>query len=170
MMITEYPQFVTITCLDWKMLLRPDRHKKIVLDSLQFLVRQNRIRLFAFALMDNHMHFIWQMGVGMRPDFVQRDFLRFTGQQIKFSLMKDQPEWLVEFRVNASDRYYQFWERNSLSIELRSHKFFLQKFNYLHENPVKAGLVRVPEDYLFSSAKFYHTGVDNWGFLTHYFD
>jgi hypothetical protein len=77
---------------------------------------------------------------------------------------------LKHFRVNASDREYQFWERNALSVELRTHEVFLQKLKYIHLNPVRAGLCVLPAQYKYSSAWFYETGIDNWGFLTHYRD
>ena len=38
---------------------------------------------------------------------------------------------------------------------------------YLHWNTVKAELYKLPEEYKYSSALFYETGIDNWGFLTH---
>jgi len=71
--------------------------------------------------------------------------------------------------VNAKDRQYQFWKRNPLTVEIWSEKGLKQK-KYLHENPVKAGLCRFPEEYKYSSALFYKTGIDNWGFLIHYRD
>ena len=74
---------------------------------------------------------------------------------------------MEQFKVNVKDRSYQFWERNSLSVELRSSKVFMQKLEYIHYNPVKAGLCINPEDYYYSSAKFYATGVDDFGMLTH---
>jgi hypothetical protein len=36
-----------------------------------------------------------------------------------------------------------------------SNKFFFQKLNYIHNNPVAAGLVLKPEDYYYSSARNY---------------
>jgi hypothetical protein len=51
------------------------------------------------------------------------------------------------FRVNAADREYQIWERNPLSIELFIDQAYLQKIDYLHYNPVEAGLCERPEDY-----------------------
>jgi hypothetical protein len=36
--------------------------------------------------------------------------------------------------------------------------FMKQKTDYIHLNPCKAGLVKLPEDYLHSSAKYYYTG------------
>jgi hypothetical protein len=45
---------------------------------------------------------------------------------------------------------------------------FDQKLEYIHYNPVKAGLCIYPEEYHYSSAKFYHTGIDDFKMLTHY--
>ncbi len=58
--------------------------------------------------------------------------------------------------------------RESLSIELSAESFLLQKLNYMHNNPVVAGLVKHPEDYKYSSAHFYHTGHDMFNLLSHY--
>lgn len=74
---------------------------------------------------------------------------------------------LAELLVNAKDRKYQFWERNPLTVEIWSEKVLLQKLKYMHENPVRAGICGYPEQYKYSSALFYHIGIDNWGFLTH---
>ena len=74
--------------------------------------------------------------------------------------------------MNAKDRRYQFWERNSLSIDLYTYEMFIQKMEYIHNNPLqeKWQLCEHPEDYQYSSARFYETGIDNWGFLTHFQD
>jgi putative transposase len=168
--ITEYPQFFTATNLEWKMLLKPDKYKDIVIDSLRFLVEAKRIRLYAFVIMSNHLHLIWQMQADVQPANVQRDFLKFTGQQIKTDLVRYHPAILAQFRVNAKDRTYQFWERNALSVDLWTEKVFRQKLVYIHMNPVKAGICLLPQDYKYSSALFYETGIDNWGFLTHIAD
>jgi len=63
---------------------------------------------------------------------------------------------------------YQIWKRRPLSIELRTPAVFDQKLEYIHYNPVKAGLCINPEDYYYSSARFYHDGTDDFGILTHY--
>lgn len=115
------------------------------------------------------MHVIWQVQPGHTKESVQRDFLKFTAQRIKDDLVKNNPGVIKEFEVNAKDRKYQFWKRNSLSIELYSGKVFLQKMNYIHNNPVKAGLCSVPEEYKYSSALFYEKGVDEFGFITNFY-
>lgn len=166
-LITAHPQFFTATCLEWKPLLKPDKYKDIIVDSLCFFVKQTRVIVYGFVIMPNHIHLIWQMRRGHERQNVQRDFLKFTAQSIKEDLKKNHPPVLKDFRVNAKDRTYQFWERNPLSVDIYSEQVAWQKLNYLHFNPVKAGLCLWPEEYRYSSADFYHTGVDERGFLSH---
>jgi REP element-mobilizing transposase RayT len=168
--VTEYPHFFTVTNLDWKKLLQPDKYKDVIISSFRFLVEDKRIKLYAFVIMPNHIHLIWQMQPLIHPEHVQRDFLKYSAQQIKHDLRKHHPTVLELFRVDATDREYQFWERNPLSIELRTDKVYRQKLDYIHWNPVRAGICTVPEEYIYSSALFYETGVDNWGFLSHHRD
>ena len=77
-----------------------------------------------------------------------------------------------EFLVNAKDRKYQIWERNSFSFVLWKNDTLLQKINYIHENQVreKWRLAETPEQYRFSSAAFYATGKSEFNFLTHFRD
>jgi hypothetical protein len=44
-----------------------------------------------------------------------------------------------------------------------------QKLDYIHFNPVKAGLCTLPEDYLYSSARFYYLNLES-SILTHYME
>ena len=64
---------------------------------------------------------------GKTPTQLQHSFMKYTAQQIKFDLLQNHPLVLDKFRINAEDRTYQFWERNSLDIELYSHDVFMQK-------------------------------------------
>ncbi len=167
--MTEYfAQFFTATILEWKPLLQQEKYKNIIINSLSFLVKDKRVIVYAFIIMNNHIHFIWQIQEGFTKEAVQRDFLKFTAQKIKDDVEKNHPKVMSLFKVNAKDRKYQILERNSLSVDLFSERVFIQKLNYIHQNPVKAGLCNNPEEYYYSSAKFYETGIDDFGFLTHF--
>jgi putative transposase len=154
----RYPDFITITCLNWIPLLEHDRFKDIVISSLDFLIRAYRINVYAFVIMPNHLHLIWQMVGNHKREDVQRDFLKFTGQQILKVLRNEKWSLQGELLVMAKDRKHQVWERNSLSIPLWSDNVMWQKLTYIHHNPVKAGLCKYPDDHEYSSASFYHKG------------
>ncbi|MEJ7685029.1 MAG: hypothetical protein WKG06_45730 [Segetibacter sp.] len=90
---------------------------------------------------------------------------------MKFTLASTNAKELEKYEVKVSDRAYQFWERNALSIDLWSRPVFLQKLNYMHNNPVQPHwkLCQYQEEYRYSSAKFYEKGIDEFVFLSHYF-
>jgi REP element-mobilizing transposase RayT len=163
-----HPEFITVTCLEWKHLLAEDRFKDIVVGSLRFLSEQKRVVVYGFVIMSNHFHLIWQMLGDHRREDVQRDFLKYTGQQILKILRNEKSDMQKELLVGAKDRKHQVWERNSLSVSLWTRQIFLQKMEYIHNNPVKAGLCAYAEGYKYSSAKFYIRNENDWDFLVHY--
>jgi len=163
-----WPLFYTATIQNWKHLLEDDKHKEIIIDSLRFLVNEKRIELNAFVIMSNHIHLIWQPLFGFTPSDIQSAFMKYTAHKFKHSLSKSDATYLNEFKVNKYDRKYQFWKREALSIELISPAVSDQKLEYIHNNPVIAGLCNFPEEYLYSSAEFYHSGTDRFGIITHY--
>lgn len=114
------------------------------------------------------MHLIWQALLDNTPESIQHSFLTYTANKIKKDLEIKYPQVLQHFKVDAKDRKYQIWKRNSLGIELCNHNVFIQKLDYMHWNPVKAGICKFPEEYYYSSAKFYEYGIDDFGILTHY--
>ena len=164
----EHPQFFTATIYEWKQLLKPDKYKRIITDSLSFLVEKKKVYVYGFVIMSNHLHLIWQIREGHKRDGVQRDFLKFTAQTIKFDLIKHHPAVLKEFEVNLKDRKYQFWKRNPLSVDLFTPAVLAQKLDYIHENPVRAALCEIPEEYEFSSAGYYIKNDSPFDFISHY--
>ena len=83
--------FFTATILQWKHLLKPEKYKQIILDSLQFLVDNKRVKVYSYVIMINHIHLIWHIQPGFERKDVQRDFLKYTAQQIKIDLQTNHP-------------------------------------------------------------------------------
>jgi REP element-mobilizing transposase RayT len=164
--------FFTATILDWKHLLKPDSNKQIIIDSLGYLSKDGRIWVYGFVIMPNHIHILWSMQEGYELKNVQRDFLKYTAQQLKFRLIDSNSPYLESFRRNKSDREFQFWQRNSYNIRVVNREICEQKLDYIHNNPLqqKWQLVKNPVDYKYSTAKYYELNQDDWGFITHYYE
>lgn len=162
----EWPQFFTATIQKWKHLLKEDIYKNIIIDALKFLVKENKVTINGFVLMSNHLHIVWQSKGNNEIKKIQNSFIKHTSKEFKKQLEKE--DKLKEYEVNTIDRKYNFWKRDSLNIELFTSVVFNQKLNYIHNNPVKAGLCILPEEYYFSSALFYEKGIDHFGFIEHY--
>ena len=161
-------EFFTATCLKWQPLLQWEKNKEVVIDSLKFLVDDKRIWLYGFVIMPNHIHLMWCKQDQWLEKNVKQMFLKYTAQQIKFNLLADDPSALDSYISTQRDRDYHFWERRSYSATMYNRKVASQKIDYMHYNPVKAGLCEYPEEYVHSSYRFYHLDENNWGFLTHY--
>jgi putative transposase len=159
------PSYLTAVCYDFKMLLAEEKHKLIVINSLKYLVDEGEIVIYGYVIMANHIHLIWHSIGNKTNELLQRSLLKFTADKFKKELKKTNEQFLAEFLVNKKDRNYQFWKRDSMQIDLYSEKFFRQKLEYIHMNPVRAGLCTLPDDYLYSSAAFYETGIDRWGLM-----
>lgn len=114
----EWPQFYTSTIYEWKHLLLEYDFKNIITGSLQFLVTNKRIVLIGFVVMSNHIHLIWQVQHGFTPAEVQFSFMKYTYQQMKRLLTKENPASLEQYKVNKGDRDFEFCKRESLSVEL----------------------------------------------------
>ena len=162
----DWPQFLTSTINDWKHLLKESKYKDIVVNCLKYLVDTQQIRLNAFVIMDNHFHLIWQATCGHLLTHIETNFLKITASKFKLELSKSGE--ISKFRVPAPDRKYNFWKRDSLGIELFTPAVFRQKLNYIHNNPLRAGLCDHPAHYHYSSALFYEKGIDHFKMIEHY--
>ena len=160
--------FLTATILEWKFLLKIDKYKNIIIESLRYFVENGKAMVHAFVIMDNHLHLIWHINHPERSENIQRNFLKFTAQTIIADLRLNNPELLKEFYTGTKDRTYQIWQRKSLSVELWTEEVLRQKINYIHSNPVRAGICEQAAEYKYSTAGVYE-GNNNWEFVTPFY-
>ena len=166
----NYTYFYTQTIQNFSHLLAEDNYKMIVIESLQYLVIKNLIKLYGYVIMPNHIHLLWSVLKMNGKESSQGSFAKFTAHEFKKQLLQTDSEKLASFASNKSDRSYQFWKRDALAIPMSTEAIFLQRLDYIHNNPVKErwNLCENPEDYRWSSARFYISGDDEFNFLSHY--
>jgi hypothetical protein len=100
------------------------------------------------------------MQSGIKRGMFKEIFSSSHLKELKDRLKMHYPGVLSGLEVNAKDRKYQIWERNSLSVDLWSENVMMEKIRYMHENPVRAGLCSYSDEYKYSSALLYKTGID----------
>jgi putative transposase len=152
-----HPYFLTCTLVGWVPIFSSPLFAQIILDSLKFLIEQKRIRLYAYVVMDTHMH--W---VADAKDLVKEagDFKSYTARQIiDLADLIGRNDLLKLFHVlkcrHKKDRLYQVWQEGSHPEEIFSRSMMWQKINYIHNNPVKKRYVTDPIDWKYSSAVNY---------------
>lgn len=164
--------FWTDTVKDWKTIFLSDELRRIILSSLNELVKRDLVFIYAFVIMPNHIHLIWEMKEMNGKETPVASFNKYTSHAISKSLKEHNPNLLESFLVDELDRKIRVWQRDPLAILLDSIKKVEQKIEYIHLNPLQPhwNLCIRPEEYSWSSAEFYEKGIDRFGFLTDYRD
>ncbi len=161
--------FWTATIHKWMYLLESDSNKQLIIDYLKKLSDEGFITVYSFMIMPNHMHLIWQQNKLNGKETPKGSLLKYTGHEFLKKLKVESKSYLYE--VNAANKKHEIWQRDSLGIEIYSVKVAKQKIDYIHNNPVN-GKWQLAKDYFsyhYSSARFYETGIDEFGFLKNIF-
>jgi len=154
--------FLTFSIMGWIDIFSRQCYRDIVLESMQFCRIKKALNIGAYVIMSNHIHAIWTATNNNLSDII-RDFKTFTSKAITATI-ENKPEsrrdWLLymfQFYANrtAANDKFKVWTGNNHPEEIHSGPFMRSKLNYIHENPVRAGLVAQPSHYLYSSASDY---------------
>jgi putative transposase len=154
-----YVYFVTFTIVEWLPVFTEESTCKIITDSLNFCIRDKNLCVNAFVVMPSHLHAVVFDGGfdSKRLKHTLDDFRKFTGRQLAdYCDAQLLPVFGDKFRRAAGeDRQRRIWQPTQHPEGIVSEKFWQQKVNYIHENPVRKGFVTRPEDWRFSSARFW---------------
>jgi putative transposase len=152
-----YPHFLTCSIVDWLPVFTRAEAVQIVLDSWTFLQQHNRITLFAYVVLENHLHFI-----ASADDLTNEvaNFKSYTARQIIDLLQQCNARSTLEQlaflkKHHKTDRTYQLWQEGSHPQQITSDEMMQQKLEYIHYNPVKRGYVDDPVHWRYSSARNY---------------
>ena len=126
--------------------------------------------VYGFVLMPNYIHIIWEILKMNGKKMPHSSFNKYTSHEIVKRLKNNHPHLLPVFAVEEKDRKYRIWQRDPLAIIMDNKQKCSQKLDYIHTNPLQErwNLAAREEEYAWSSARFYLTGQDNFGFLTHF--
>jgi REP element-mobilizing transposase RayT len=159
--------FLTLTVIGWVDIFSRKIYRDMIIDNLDYCRKNKGLVLYAYVIMTNHLHIVARAKPGYKLWETIRDFKKFTSKEVKKLLnepFESRREWMKMLfaragKWNSNNVDYQFWKQDNHPIELYSNYVIDQKINYIHNNPVKAGFVEKPEDYIYSSARFY-SGMD----------
>ena len=159
------PHFLTATIVDWVDAFSRKSYRDCVIECLDFCIKNKGMILYSYVIMSNHIHLIVQSKDGKLSDLV-RDFKKFTSKTILEKIQTEpesRREWMLErFKLatesHSRNKNFQFWQLGNHAEEIYSEKFMWSKIDYIHFNPVRAGIVSNPQDYIYSSASNYVDG------------
>jgi len=155
--------FVTFTIVDWVDVFTRQIYKQMLVDSLTYCRQSKGLLVHAFCIMSNHTHLLISTDGEAHLSDVIRDFKKYTSKKI-ISLIETENEsrrdWLLyrfqyHAKFNTRNKEYKVWQDGYHAIECDKPAILIQKFEYIHNNAVTAGIVKEAEHYVYSSASNY---------------
>ena len=141
--------FITSTVLDFVHAFKRAEMKDAMVDFVYAECRRSRTTLHAYVVMSHHIHLLVTLHGDMTVSRFMQKFKERSSKELSTLLKGDE---LQAFDVQRGLNRSTFWKSGFRSISANNHKIFIQKRNYIHMNPVRAGLVALPWEYRWSSS------------------
>ncbi len=157
----DHLYFVTTTAAERTHIFHRDIVKRQLVDAMYFISLMNHVSLYAFVVMPNHMHAIVQCPSDFPPADWARAFKTSAAQLVvrHYQVEENQKALgiLASLVTRPDKQMYKVWEDGYLSKSVATADFLSQKLTYIHNNPLQPAwqLVDTPEDYVWSTARFY---------------
>jgi len=151
------PHFLTCTILNWIPLFTRPATVQIVLDALTYRQQQRDLKIYAYVILENHLHMIVQ-SPNLSKEIVS--FKSYTAHYLIEYLKQNNAERILTQlnffkKQHKKDREHQVWEEGAHPQEIQDEAMMLQKIEYIHNNPVKRGYVDEAVHWRYSSARNY---------------
>ena len=144
--------YITLVTNDRLPVFRKDSMKEVLCRAMD--EARKRFLLFAYVIMLDHIHLLTS-----RPATTS-DVLRvlkgLTARRVIDYLKENKhSRSLAKLQHQERDRNYRYslWQTEKNVLPIFSENMFMEKLNYIHQNPVRAGLVERAIDYHWSSAR-----------------
>ena len=154
---------MTTKAVDHLHIFRRDLIKRILVDVFDYLRLQKRMKLYAFVIMPDHVHWIAQFTTADPFSAIVRDLKRHSADRVirQFKIENDVKtlDRLAAKVTRPEKQTWKVWEDGYHAKEIATAHFLQQKLEYIHQNPCQPHwqLSRTPEEYPWSSARFYMT-------------
>ncbi len=154
----DQPHFLTCTVVNWINVFGNPEAAHIILDSLRFLQSEERIKLFAYVIMEHHIHLVAQ-AENLEKEIM--NFKSFTARKIiDYYIERNHKKFLKQLsyykKHHKTDRDHQFWQEGSHPEYIQNVEMMTQKIEYIHNNPVRSGYIDEQIHWRYSSARNYN--------------
>jgi putative transposase len=158
--------FISFAVIQWIDVFIRKEYKDILIDSFKHCIDKKGLEVFGWCIMTSHVHML----IGSKQDKMEdilRDLKRHTSEKMRSAITNNQvesrKEWMLSMMIKAgtsdsNNINFQFWRQDNHPVQMRTLEMAHQKLDYIHNNPVEAGFVEKPEEYLYSSARDYYGG------------
>ena len=162
-LLSERCFFVTTSVVNHAPVFRSDDYCGILIRNIKHYRERYKFGVLGYVIMPSHFDWIVEVDqeTGTVSDFM-RDIKKYCAWDV-LELLKDESQRDMISMFSEAARGYprqrmKFWEDRFDDEVIRNDAMLRTKLEYIHNNPVKAGLVARPVEYRFSSARDYTFG------------
>jgi len=167
--IENQVHFVTVNTIEKLNLFTDTKCREVFIQVLDELRNELKYKLLGYVIMLNHIHLLIQLRVGsdsfekkrvgsdsFEPNKPEANSFEPTRSDISY-VVKRIKEASARKRNTYLKRSGKFWQKGFYDFNIYSEEKFVQKLNYIHNNPVQAGLINNPKDWLYPSFQNYYS-------------
>ena len=152
------PYHITTTTVGWAHVFTSIPYFDIITDALSYCRREKGLQLWGYVIMTNHFHAVASTSGTLSLSDVVRDFKRHTSRQIQRELRERGNRALEEFFGRTSlkregNTEGKVWQDGFHPVHVGDRDRFIQRLEYIENNPVRKGYVELPEYWRYSSAR-----------------
>jgi len=150
--------FTTSTIVEWLPIFIEEEYFRILIESLNYCRENKGLKVHGYVFMLNHIHML--LSADSNVSDIMRDFKTYTSHELikRLKIQKCVIPLRVFRQAAKMDRKcqtFKVWQRGFHPIGIETDKFYKQKLDYIHQNPVRKGYVTRPEYWFYSSAGYY---------------
>ncbi|KAA3631397.1 MAG: hypothetical protein DWP97_13140 [Calditrichaeota bacterium] len=158
---TGTARFVTFSCHYNYNLFKTKIVKDIFIKQLIVSHKKHNFKFYGYVIMPNHVHLVLLPLDGLKLSNIIRELKSLSAREI-ISYWKTLNLQIFDRLkvIRGGQEMFAFWQRKYYDHNCRTKETTIEKINYCHNNPVVKGLVTKPEDWEWSSYRWYH-GLEN---------
>ena len=151
--------FLTFTVVGWIDVFTRECYCEVLIKNLSFSQQHKNMDIFAYVIMPNNIHIIARRNNGLLSDWI-RDYKSYTAKQllqlVESNQKESRKEWMMYMfryfaKASKQNKEFMFWQKTSHPTEIFTVNTMQQKIDYIHNNPLRAGIVTNTAYYKYSS-------------------
>ena len=152
-----HPHFITCTVLHWIPLFTRQESVQILLDSLKHLQKSDDLKIYAYVILENHIHLVASSNdiaksIQKFKSFTAKELLKILQENGVTTILYQLAFYKKAHKVHTK---YQVWQEGMHPKLIQSEEMMIEKINYIHNNPVKRGYIDEAKYWRYSSARDY---------------
>jgi putative transposase len=152
--------FVTTTVMYHAKVFLNKSYCELLLRNIKHYQQRYRFDILGYVIMPSHFHWIVEVHsmFGSISD-IMRDIKKYSAWDIMEAIERDGEINFTNLFTLSAEKFKsqrrKLWMSRFDDQVIQNEPMLLAKLDYIHNNPVKAGMIESPEEYLYSSARNY---------------